>query len=198
MFGFFFFSRATRGVSCPSLRCTSAACPGAAPSSAGASPPTRSTTPATGSSCPGSVLLLSGPPPQKKMGQSCHVTPLDSRRNEFRQNPPASLAPHQHGPVEGDFAAAISLYHAYERLLQVCVCVCGWVCAPFRILTHCTLVGKLNPEFKKNLFLSNHVTSLSFLARAKIVPEVHGGRHVARLQAQEAQVRFLHTTTPIR
>lgn len=36
-------------------------------------------------------------------------------RDEFRKNPPAGAQP---GAVEGDFAAAISLYHAYELLLQ--------------------------------------------------------------------------------
>jgi Fanconi anemia group M protein len=39
-------------------------------------------------------------------------------RTEFRQNPPARLDRTQRGIVEGDFASSISLYHAYELLLQ--------------------------------------------------------------------------------
>ncbi|TRY61353.1 hypothetical protein TCAL_01790 [Tigriopus californicus] len=39
-------------------------------------------------------------------------------RNEFRQNPPATVDRTTQGVVEGDFASAISLYHAYELLLQ--------------------------------------------------------------------------------
>ncbi len=39
-------------------------------------------------------------------------------REEFRRNPPANLATTQRGAVEGDFAASITLYHAYELLLQ--------------------------------------------------------------------------------
>jgi len=35
-----------------------------------------------------------------------------------RQNPPARLDFGQRGTAEGDFASAISLYHAYELLLQ--------------------------------------------------------------------------------
>ena len=40
-------------------------------------------------------------------------------RNEFRQNPPSHLDRGQMGVAEGDFASAISLYHAYELLMQV-------------------------------------------------------------------------------
>ena len=39
-------------------------------------------------------------------------------RNEFRQNPPASLDRSQKGMLEGDFSNAISLYHAYELLTK--------------------------------------------------------------------------------
>eukprot|EP00095_Tigriopus_kingsejongensis_P003009 maker-scaffold170_size291898-snap-gene-0.16 protein:Tk03009 transcript:maker-scaffold170_size291898-snap-gene-0.16-mRNA-1 annotation:"hypothetical protein LOTGIDRAFT_127429" len=39
-------------------------------------------------------------------------------RNEFRQNPPARVDRSTQGVVEGDFASSISLYHAYELLLQ--------------------------------------------------------------------------------
>ena len=39
-------------------------------------------------------------------------------REEFRRNPPINLSKTQRGAVEGDFAACISLYHAYELLLQ--------------------------------------------------------------------------------
>ena len=39
-------------------------------------------------------------------------------REEFRRNPPINLSKTQRGAVEGDFAASISLYHAYELLLQ--------------------------------------------------------------------------------
>ena len=39
-------------------------------------------------------------------------------REEYRQNPPARLDNQGRGVVEGDFCSAISLYHAYELLLQ--------------------------------------------------------------------------------
>ena len=39
-------------------------------------------------------------------------------REEFRRNPPINLSKMQRGSCEGDFAACISLYHAYELLLQ--------------------------------------------------------------------------------
>ena len=43
---------------------------------------------------------------------------LIQAREEYRQNPPAKLDNHSRGVVEGDFCSAISLYHAYELLLQ--------------------------------------------------------------------------------
>ncbi len=57
-------------------------------------------------------------------GSSRNVNPeayskygLIMARNEFRQNPPRNIQPHQQGPVEGDFASAISLFHACELLV---------------------------------------------------------------------------------
>ena len=43
---------------------------------------------------------------------------LLTARNEFRQNPPAGMDRAAMGSVESDFACGISLYHAYELLLQ--------------------------------------------------------------------------------
>ena len=43
---------------------------------------------------------------------------LLTARNEFRQNPPSHHDRATHGACEGDFAASISLYHAYELLMQ--------------------------------------------------------------------------------
>jgi len=40
-------------------------------------------------------------------------------RDEFRRNPPGGLPRGQQGAAEGDFASAISLYHAYDLLAQV-------------------------------------------------------------------------------
>ncbi|NXK22493.1 FANCM protein, partial [Arenaria interpres] len=39
-------------------------------------------------------------------------------RDQYRKNPPQSVAVHQ-GIIEGDFALCISLYHGYELLLQM-------------------------------------------------------------------------------
>ena len=41
-----------------------------------------------------------------------------SARDEFRKNPPARMDRSTAGSCEGDFAASISLYHAYELLMQ--------------------------------------------------------------------------------
>jgi Fanconi anemia group M protein len=43
---------------------------------------------------------------------------LITARDEFRRNPPARLDRSTLGMAEGDFASAISLYHAYELLIQ--------------------------------------------------------------------------------
>jgi len=42
-------------------------------------------------------------------------------RDEFRRNPPGGLSKEQQGAAEGDFAAAISLYHAYDLLNKVTI-----------------------------------------------------------------------------
>lgn len=42
---------------------------------------------------------------------------LLKEREKFRQDPPENLPRSEFGKVEGDFALAMSLFHAYELLL---------------------------------------------------------------------------------